>query len=174
MSQTLSSPLPAPGSLRTWLLAARPQTLPVAVAPVAVGAAVASVTGPVRWGAVLAALFGALAIQIGTNLANDVFDYEKGADDEARLGPPRAVQSGLLSPRAVRAGMDLDPARRDPGRACRRNTSRRYARRRRHQCSHWSRALRRSGLRLQWHRSRGRGWSRADPVQSQLWCIAPT
>jgi len=97
--------LPSPGSFGVWLLAARPQTLPVAVAPVAVGTAVASAAGAVRWSAVVAALLGALLIQIGTNFANDVFDYEKGADDAERLGPPRAVQSGLLSPRAVRLGM---------------------------------------------------------------------
>ncbi|MFO0555254.1 MAG: 1,4-dihydroxy-2-naphthoate polyprenyltransferase [Polyangiaceae bacterium] len=97
----------APGSPRAWVLAARPATLPVAVAPVAVGAAVAHAAHPesFRVGALLAALFGALLIQIGTNFANDVFDHEKGADDERRIGPPRAVASGLLSPRAVRAGM---------------------------------------------------------------------
>ncbi len=99
--------LPSPGSLRVWLLAARPQTLPVAVAPVAVGAATAYAAGTVRVSAVVAALFGALMIQIGTNFANDVFDFEKGADNESRLGPPRAVQSGLLSPRAVRLGMAI-------------------------------------------------------------------
>lgn len=97
--------LPDSGSMGAWLLAARPQTLPVAVAPVAVGTAVASTLGPVRWGAVAAALIGALAIQIGTNFANDVFDHEKGADTAERLGPTRAVQSGLLSAPAVKIGM---------------------------------------------------------------------
>lgn len=97
--------LPDSGSMGAWLLAARPQTLPVAVAPVAVGTAVASTLGPVRWGAVAAALIGALAIQIGTNFANDVFDHEKGADTDERLGPTRAVQSGLLSAPAVKVGM---------------------------------------------------------------------
>ncbi len=101
----LSPELPSPGSLGVWVLAARPQTLPVAVAPVVVGAAVASAAGGLRYAAVVAALLGALLIQIGTNFAHDVFDFEKGADDEQRLGPPRAVQSGLLSPGAVRAGM---------------------------------------------------------------------
>ena len=59
------------------------------------------------WPAAAAALLGALAIQIGTNFANDVFDYEKGADTAERLGPTRAVQSGLLTASAVRAGMWL-------------------------------------------------------------------
>ena len=98
-------PLPAPGSIGAWVLAARPATLPVAVAPVAVGAAVASTLGTLRVPAVLSALFAALLIQIGTNFANDVFDHEKGADDAQRIGPPRAVQKGLLSATAVRQGM---------------------------------------------------------------------
>jgi 1,4-dihydroxy-2-naphthoate octaprenyltransferase len=55
--------------------------------------------------AAVAALLGALLIQIGTNLANDVFDHDKGADDERRIGPPRAVSKGLLSARAVWTGM---------------------------------------------------------------------
>lgn len=97
---------PAPGSARAWVLAARPATLPVSVAPVLVGAAATmSTRSPVAAGPVLAALLGALLIQIGTNFANDVFDFEKGADTSARLGPVRATQAGLLSPSAVRAGM---------------------------------------------------------------------
>jgi 1,4-dihydroxy-2-naphthoate polyprenyltransferase len=104
MSEDAAS-LPEPSSLGAWVLAARPQTLPVAVAPVAVGASVAYASGSPSWLAVSAALFGALMLQVGTNFANDVFDFEKGADDERRLGPPRAVQRGLLTPRAVRLGM---------------------------------------------------------------------
>jgi 1,4-dihydroxy-2-naphthoate octaprenyltransferase len=65
------------------------------------------VEGGVRWGPALAALVGALLLQVGANLANDVFDYEKGADTAERLGPTRTVQSGLLSARAVRRAMVL-------------------------------------------------------------------
>ncbi|NUO52066.1 MAG: 1,4-dihydroxy-2-naphthoate polyprenyltransferase [Polyangiaceae bacterium] len=101
----MTKTLPLPGSMGAWVMASRPATLPVAVAPVAVGAAVASALGALRWPAALAALAGALFIQIGTNFANDVFDAEKGADDEQRVGPPRAVQKGLLTPGAVRIGM---------------------------------------------------------------------
>lgn len=100
-----SRALPLPGSFTAWVMAARPATLPVAVAPVMVGAAVASQEASPRWDAVGAALVGALLIQIGTNLANDVFDHEKGADTPGRLGPTRAVESGLLRPRAVKLGM---------------------------------------------------------------------
>lgn len=94
-----------PGSLRAWILAARPQTLSAAFVPVAVGTAVAHVAGGVAWGPALAALLGAFLLQIGTNFANDVFDHEKGADTEARLGPTRAAASGLLTPRALYVGM---------------------------------------------------------------------
>jgi 1,4-dihydroxy-2-naphthoate octaprenyltransferase len=96
---------PAPGSFGAWILAARPRTLPVSIAPVLVGTAVAFVEGEWRSGPALAAGFGALLLQIGSNLANDVFDFEKGADTEDRIGPPRAAQSGLLTPAALRVGM---------------------------------------------------------------------
>lgn len=94
-----------PGSAAAWWLAARPATLTAALVPVAVGTACAIAVGSFRAGAAFAALLGAMAIQIGTNFANDVFDYEKGADTEHRLGPTRAVQAGLLRPAAVRGGM---------------------------------------------------------------------
>ncbi|RMG47158.1 MAG: 1,4-dihydroxy-2-naphthoate polyprenyltransferase [Acidobacteria bacterium] len=91
--------------LRAYALAARPKTLPAAVAPVLVGAAAARAAGTWRTGPALAAAAGALLIQIGTNFANDVYDYEKGADTAERRGPLRVTQAGLLSPRQVRAGM---------------------------------------------------------------------
>jgi 1,4-dihydroxy-2-naphthoate polyprenyltransferase len=94
-----------PGSLGAWLLASRPKTLSAAAVPVMVGTACAAARGPVRWGPALAALLGALLLQIGANFANDVFDYEKGADTAERLGPTRAVQAGLLSARSMRLGM---------------------------------------------------------------------
>jgi 1,4-dihydroxy-2-naphthoate octaprenyltransferase len=91
--------------MNPWVLAARPATLTAALAPVLVGAVAGAATAPLRAGPLLAALAGAILIQIGTNLANDVFDHEKGADGPDRLGPVRVTQAGLLSPRAVRAGM---------------------------------------------------------------------
>jgi 1,4-dihydroxy-2-naphthoate polyprenyltransferase len=92
-------------SLATWILAARPATLTAAVAPVVVGSACAHAAGGFAPGPALAALLGAGWIQIGTNLANDVFDAEKGADGPDRLGPRRAVASGLLSAGQVRRAM---------------------------------------------------------------------
>lgn len=96
-----------PGSLGAWVLASRPKTLSAAAVPVLVGTACASARGQVHWGPALAALLGALLLQIGANFANDVFDFEKGADTAERLGPTRAVQAGLLSARAMRRGMLL-------------------------------------------------------------------
>lgn len=98
-------PTTTPSLALTWLRAARPATLTAAIVPVMVGTAVAHATRGVRWDTALAALLGACAIQIGTNFANDVFDAEKGADTEARLGPVRAVAAGLLSARAMRIAM---------------------------------------------------------------------
>ncbi len=88
-----------------WATAIRPKTLAAAVVPVAVGTAVAAVTSGVVVGPALAALLGALLIQVGTNFANDVYDAEKGADTDARTGPTRAVASGMLSPAQVKRGM---------------------------------------------------------------------
>jgi 1,4-dihydroxy-2-naphthoate octaprenyltransferase len=91
--------------LATWIGAARLRTLPAAVVPVVVGTAVAAATGGVAWPAALAALGGALAIQIGTNFANDVFDAERGADGPDRIGPVRAVSAGLISAGAMKRAM---------------------------------------------------------------------
>jgi len=96
-----------PGSFGAWLLASRPKTLSAAAVPVLVGTACASARGQVKWGPALGALIGALLLQIGANFANDVFDFEKGADTAERLGPTRAVQAGLLSARSMRRGMLL-------------------------------------------------------------------
>lgn len=93
--------------MKRWLLAARPATLSAALVPVAVGTACAQAVGELRAGPALAALLGAMWIQIGTNFANDVFDAEKGADTEARLGPTRAVASGLISASSMRRAMIL-------------------------------------------------------------------
>jgi 1,4-dihydroxy-2-naphthoate octaprenyltransferase len=97
--------LPAPGSLGAWILASRPSTLAAAVVPVVVGAACAYAMGGLRLDGTLAALLGAIWIQIGTNFANDVFDFEKGADTKDRIGPTRAVQAGLLDAAQMRRGM---------------------------------------------------------------------
>jgi 1,4-dihydroxy-2-naphthoate polyprenyltransferase len=89
--------------MRIWLMAARPRTLPAAIAPVFVGTAAAvDRAGELpRLGAFLAALIGSIFIQIGTNLANDYSDAKRGADTVDRLGPVRVTASGLVAPRSV-------------------------------------------------------------------------
>jgi 1,4-dihydroxy-2-naphthoate octaprenyltransferase len=89
--------------MRIWLMAARPRTLPAAIAPVLVGtaAAVEWLGHLPRWGAFFAALVGSIFIQIGTNLANDYSDAKRGADTADRLGPVRVTASGLITPQRV-------------------------------------------------------------------------
>ncbi len=102
---TIESATPKPSAEAAWLLAVRPRTLAVALGPVAVGTAVAFTAGQAAWLPAAAALAGALLLQIGCNFANDVYDSEKGADTDDRLGPPRAVQLGLLEPAQMKRGM---------------------------------------------------------------------
>jgi len=90
---------------QAWIMAARPKTLPAAVGPVLVGTALAYATGTFRLGPALACLLGALLLQIGSNFANDYFDFFKGADTSDRVGPTRVTASGLLTPAQVRVGM---------------------------------------------------------------------
>jgi 1,4-dihydroxy-2-naphthoate polyprenyltransferase len=94
-----------PSRLSVWLLAIRPRTLPAAAAPVLVGTAFAARAGVDRLAPALAALAGALLIQIATNLANDYYDFVRGADTADRVGPTRVTQAGLLTPGAVRRAM---------------------------------------------------------------------
>ena len=82
-------------------MAARPRTLPAAVAPVLVGTALAGYIGVFHWLRFVAALLGAILIQVGTNLSNDYSDARRGADAEDRLGPVRVTAGGLVPPRQV-------------------------------------------------------------------------
>jgi 1,4-dihydroxy-2-naphthoate polyprenyltransferase len=92
-------------SWQIWRLAIRPKTLPAAAAPVIAASALAFHDGVFRFGPALACLFTALLLQIAANLANDVFDFQRGADTHERLGPVRVTQAGLLSPGQVKRGM---------------------------------------------------------------------
>lgn len=86
-----------PSRAKVWFLAARPKTLSASIAPVLIGGAIALADGRHHFGAFFAALICAILIQIGTNLANDYYDFFKGADNN-RVGPTRMTQSGLVSP----------------------------------------------------------------------------
>jgi 1,4-dihydroxy-2-naphthoate octaprenyltransferase len=88
-------------ALHIWLMAARPRTLPAAIAPVLVGTALAATEGTFRALTFVAAMIGAVFIQIGTNLSNDYSDARRGADTEDRLGPVRVTAGGLVPPRQV-------------------------------------------------------------------------
>jgi 1,4-dihydroxy-2-naphthoate octaprenyltransferase len=88
--------------VRAWLLASRPRTLTAAAAPVLLGTGLAVGRGGFRFGPALAALLGSLLIQVGTNLANDYYDYLRGSDNEDRVGPLRVTQAGILPPKVVR------------------------------------------------------------------------
>jgi 1,4-dihydroxy-2-naphthoate octaprenyltransferase len=87
--------------MRMWLMAARLRTLPAAVAPVLVGTSIAVTRDVFRPGAFIAALLGAILIQVGTNLSNDYSDARRGADTEERLGPMRVTAGGLVPPKTV-------------------------------------------------------------------------
>ena len=95
------------GRGHAWLLAARPRTLPAAVAPILVGSALAFDAGALHPPSLLAALAVALLLQVAANLANDAFDHARGADAAGRLGPLRVTQAGLLTYRQVLAGVVL-------------------------------------------------------------------
>lgn len=84
------------------IMSIRPKTLGAAVAPVVMGSAMAWGEDKFHWLSGFLCLWGALLIQIGTNLANDYFDYIKGADNEKRLGPVRVTQAGLVKPSTIR------------------------------------------------------------------------
>lgn len=91
----------APSPFRTWLAATRPRTLPVSFAPVVAGAALARRDGALRPLPLALCLGFAVLAQIAANFANDYYDFVKGADTAARVGPRRAVSAGLVSPAAM-------------------------------------------------------------------------
>jgi 1,4-dihydroxy-2-naphthoate octaprenyltransferase len=90
--------------MQPWIAAARPKTLAAGLVPVLLGSALAFQQGGFQFGVFFCALFGALAIQVGTNYVNDASDFERGADTEDRLGPARMAASGLIKPRALYVG----------------------------------------------------------------------
>jgi 1,4-dihydroxy-2-naphthoate octaprenyltransferase len=105
--QTQHDSVPVPGrvakSLRAWAMASRPHTLTISINPVLVGCALAwAESGRIDIVLMLLCALGALLLQTGTNLDNDVSDSQRGTDRAGRLGLPRATALGLLTPRQVR------------------------------------------------------------------------
>lgn len=101
------TPSPVTGARRAWFLALRPKTLPAAVIPVLVGAACAFREGSLVWSITAVCLTCSLLLQIASNFANDVFDFEKGTDTAERVGPARAVARGWISPRQMKRAVVL-------------------------------------------------------------------
>lgn len=85
------------GKFKSWVLASRPKTLTAAVSPVLIGTSVAYYDNKINLIAALIALICSLLIQIGTNFVNDLYDHLKGSDSEDRVGPERALATGLIS-----------------------------------------------------------------------------
>jgi 1,4-dihydroxy-2-naphthoate polyprenyltransferase len=102
---TPSADAARPAPWRTWVSASRPRTLPAAVAPVLVGSALAGHDHSFDPAAAGLCLAFALLVQVGTNFANDYYDYVHGADTASRVGPRRAVASGLVRPQVMRSAM---------------------------------------------------------------------
>src|SRR5579885_129134 len=98
----MNEPRMFPKRLSVWIAASRPRTLTAAIVPVMVGLAIASRVRRIDWIVAIVTLAAALLIQIGTNLANDYYDFVKGADSHDRLGPQRVTQAGLVAPATVR------------------------------------------------------------------------
>jgi 1,4-dihydroxy-2-naphthoate octaprenyltransferase len=95
------------GRLGPWALAARLKTLPAALVPVAVGTALAGRRGSARLGLAISCAAFALLVQVATNLANDLYDFERGADTPARRGPLRVTAAGLVGPATMRRAIAL-------------------------------------------------------------------
>lgn len=100
---SMAAPTPSPTlpPWKLWVLAARPKTLPAAVAPILVGTGVAIHEHGFHALSAVMALLTALLLQIAANFANDALDFKRGADTAERMGPTRVTSSGLISHRAV-------------------------------------------------------------------------
>ena len=101
MAEPVTLERPRSSAIRIWVMAARLRTLPAAIAPVLVGTSLALGNGTFHPLTFVAALLGAIFIQVGTNLSNDYSDARRGADTEDRLGPVRVTAGGLVPPRQV-------------------------------------------------------------------------
>lgn len=91
--------------LKHWVHAFRPRTLPLAISSIITGSALAGYYHGFRWSVFTLALLTAILLQVLSNLANDLGDHEHGTDDESRVGPARAVQSGAIAPAAMKRAL---------------------------------------------------------------------
>ncbi|KMJ46217.1 1,4-dihydroxy-2-naphthoate polyprenyltransferase [Xenorhabdus khoisanae] len=93
--------------IQAWLESLRPKTLPLAIAAVVTGSALASWTGHFKWPVALLALLTAAILQILSNLANDYGDVAKGSDAEKRIGPMRGMQKGLITAKQMKNALKI-------------------------------------------------------------------
>ncbi|MCP9268162.1 1,4-dihydroxy-2-naphthoate polyprenyltransferase [Xenorhabdus sp. XENO-1] len=93
--------------MQAWLESLRPKTLPLAVAAVVSGSALASWTGHFKWPVALLALLTAALLQILSNLANDYGDVAKGSDTEKRIGPMRGMQKGIITAKQMKTALKI-------------------------------------------------------------------
>jgi 1,4-dihydroxy-2-naphthoate octaprenyltransferase len=103
----MEAPAQTLSALRVWTLAVRPKTLWAAVAPVIVGSALAFRDHLLHWPTALAALAGALLLQVAANFANDLHDFEHGTDTIERIGPLRVTQAGYVRPKEMRIALGI-------------------------------------------------------------------
>ena len=97
----------SPSFIQAWLIATRPKTLWAGISPVMIGTAMAYAAGGLHFPVAILCLAGAVLVQIGTNFANDYFDFVKGTDTCERIGPLRATQAGLISPQTMKRAFCL-------------------------------------------------------------------
>lgn len=91
-----------PSKIKTWILASRPKTLWASIAPILIGTAMAFSDDSMQLTTAFIILIAALLIQVGTNFANDYFDYIHGVDSKERIGPLRVTQAGLIKPEMMK------------------------------------------------------------------------
>jgi 1,4-dihydroxy-2-naphthoate octaprenyltransferase len=92
---------------KSWIKAARPRTLPLALSGILLGCGLAWFYGEINALVCVLAIITATLIQVFSNFANDYGDSQKGTDNQFRLGPTRTVQSGEISPTQMKSGMFL-------------------------------------------------------------------
>ncbi|WP_298101960.1 1,4-dihydroxy-2-naphthoate octaprenyltransferase [uncultured Campylobacter sp.] len=91
-------------TIKMWIETARPKTLPLALATILTGSALAYWAGSFHWGITVLCLLTTLFLQILSNFANDYGDHQKGSDTAERIGPLRGIQQGAISATQLKKG----------------------------------------------------------------------
>ncbi|HHP7241960.1 MAG TPA: 1,4-dihydroxy-2-naphthoate polyprenyltransferase [Cyclobacteriaceae bacterium] len=92
---------------KAWIIAARPRTIPLALAGIGMGTFLAATEVPIAWDVTVLSLFTATLLQVLSNLANDYGDFKSGVDGENRKGPVRSVQSGVINHLDMKKGIKV-------------------------------------------------------------------